>query len=63
MWSGKIGGAAAHDRESSDLAAELIEEVCSFHEIDPLGIVLHIRTAEVGARNLDLVARQGAPEK
>lgn len=41
VWSRKIVGVAVHDRESSDLAAELIEEVCILHEIDPEGIVLH----------------------
>ena len=41
VWSRKIVGAAVHDRESSDFAADLIEEVCILHEIDPRGIVLH----------------------
>jgi len=41
VWSRKIVGAAVHDLESSDLAANLIEEVCILHEIDPRGIVLH----------------------
>ena len=41
VWSRKVVGAAVHDRESSDLAADLIEEVCILHEIDPRGIVLH----------------------
>lgn len=41
VWSRRIVGFAVHDRESSDLAAELIEEVCILHEIDPNGVVLH----------------------
>ena len=41
VWSRKIVGAAVHDRESPDLAAELIEEVCILYEIDPRGLVLH----------------------
>ena len=41
VWSRKVVGAAVHDRESSDLAADLIEEVCILHEVDPRGIVLH----------------------
>jgi putative transposase len=41
VWSRKVVGAAVHDRESSDLAADLIEEICILHEIDPRGIVLH----------------------
>ncbi len=41
VWSRKIVGAEVHDRESTDLAADLIEEVCILREIDPRGIVLH----------------------
>ena len=41
VWSRKIVGAAVHDRELSDLAAALIEGVCTLQEIDPEGIVLH----------------------
>jgi putative transposase len=41
VWSRKIVGATVHDRESPDLAAELIEEVCILYEIDPRGLVLH----------------------
>lgn len=41
VWSRKVVGAAVHDRESSELASELIEEVCILQEIDPRGVVLH----------------------
>ncbi len=41
IWSRKIVGAAVQDRESSDLAAELIEEVCLSQRIAPQGVVLH----------------------
>lgn len=41
IWSRKVVGAAVHDRESSELASELIEEVCILQEIDPRGVVLH----------------------
>ncbi len=41
VWSRMIVGAVVHDRESADLAADLIEEVCILREIDPRGIVLH----------------------
>lgn len=41
IWSRKIVGFAVHDRESSELAAELIEEVCIRHEIGSEELVLH----------------------
>jgi putative transposase len=41
VWSRKIVGSAVHDRESPDLASELIEEVTILREIDPEGVVLH----------------------
>jgi putative transposase len=41
IWSRKIVGFAVHDRESAELAAELVEEVSILREIDPEGIVLH----------------------
>jgi len=41
VWSRKTVGATVHDRESPDLAAELIEEICILYEIDPRGLVLH----------------------
>ena len=41
VWSRKVVGAVVHDCESSELAAELIEEVCILQEIDPRGVVLH----------------------
>ncbi len=41
VWSRKIVGFATHDRESAELASELVEEVCLLHQIDPQGVVLH----------------------
>jgi transposase InsO family protein len=41
VWSRKIVGFAVHDRESAELAAELVQEVSILREIDPEGIVLH----------------------
>ena len=41
VWSRKIVGFAVHDRESAELAAELVQEVARLREIDPEGVVLH----------------------
>jgi len=41
VWSRKMVGFAVHDRESPDLASELIKEVTILREIDPKGVVLH----------------------
>jgi len=41
VWSRKIVGYAVHDRESSELAADLVLDVCLLRKIDPEGIVLH----------------------
>ncbi len=41
IWSRKIVGFEVHDRESPDLAAELVKKICVLQEIDPQGVVLH----------------------
>ena len=41
VWSRMIVGARVYERESSDLAAELLTQSCSRLGIDPEGIVLH----------------------
>lgn len=41
VWSRMILGARVYERESSELAAELLREVCAGLGIDPKGIVLH----------------------
>jgi len=41
VWSRKIVGAAVHDRESSDLAAELFCDTCAALDLDPEGLVFH----------------------
>lgn len=41
VWSRKIVGYAVHDRESADLAAELVHRIVAELGIDPRGVVLH----------------------
>jgi len=41
VWSRRIVGWRVHHRESHDLAAEMIEQICKAEKIDPLGLVLH----------------------
>jgi transposase InsO family protein len=41
VWSRKIMGARVYGEESMDLAAELFEQTCQRHHLDPEGIVLH----------------------
>ncbi len=41
VWSRKIMGARVFREESMDLAAELFEQTCQRHDLDPEGIVLH----------------------
>jgi len=41
VWSRKIMGAQVYREESMDLAAELFEQTCQCHGLDPDGIVLH----------------------
>jgi len=41
VWSRRIVGAAVHDRESSDLAAELFCDTCAALHLDPEGLVFH----------------------
>ncbi|MCP4204964.1 MAG: IS3 family transposase [bacterium] len=41
VWSRKIMGARVFREESMDLAAELFEQTCQRHHLDPDGIVLH----------------------
>lgn len=41
VWSRKIVGAAVHDRESSDLAADLFCDTCAALDLDPEGLVFH----------------------
>ena len=41
VWSRKIVGFAIHERESAELAGELVEEVMVRLEIDPDSVVLH----------------------
>jgi putative transposase len=41
VWSRKIIASAVHNRECSDLAAQLFAETCQKMHLDPYGIVLH----------------------
>lgn len=41
VWSRRIVGAEVYERESPDLAAALIQRVCTDAGIDPKGLVLH----------------------
>ncbi len=41
VWSRKIMGARVFGEESMALAAELFEQTCQRHDLDPQGIVLH----------------------
>jgi transposase InsO family protein len=41
VWSRRILGAVVHDRQCSELAANLLRQVCSGHDIEANGAVLH----------------------
>jgi transposase InsO family protein len=41
VWSRKIVGVAVHDRELSDLAADLFCDTCAALDLDPEGLVFH----------------------
>jgi len=41
VWSRKIMGAEVYQEESNDLAAELFEQTCRRHDLDPEGLALH----------------------
>lgn len=41
VWSRRIVGWKIHDRESDELAAEMIRDICDEANIDPNGLVLH----------------------
>lgn len=41
VWSRKIVGAQVHDKECTDLAAELFRATCRQMNLDPDGVVLH----------------------
>lgn len=41
VWSRRVVGWRVHHRESHDLAAEMIEQICKAENIDPAGLVLH----------------------
>ena len=41
VWSRKIMAAQVFGEESMDLAAELFEQACRHHDLDPHGVVLH----------------------
>jgi len=41
VWSRRIVGWRVHERESADLAAELIASTCAESGVDPVGLVLH----------------------
>lgn len=41
VWSRKIMGGRVYGEESMELAAELFEQTCIQHDLDPEGIVLH----------------------
>jgi len=41
VWSRRIVGWKVADRESAELAAEFITEVCRDRQVDPRGLVLH----------------------
>ena len=41
VWSRRIVGWRVHHRESHDLAAEMIQQICKAESINPAGLVLH----------------------
>jgi len=41
VWSRRIVGWRVHERESPDLAAQMIAQICSDEHIKPTGLVLH----------------------
>jgi putative transposase len=41
VWSRRIVGWKIHERESDELAAEMIRDICEETNIDPNGLVLH----------------------
>ncbi len=69
VWSRKIVGAAVHERESSDLAADLFCDTCAALDLDPEGLVFHSdnggpmkgSTMLATLRNLGVVASFSRP--
>jgi len=41
VWSRRIVGWKVHERESEELAAEMIRDICNDANVDPNGLVLH----------------------
>lgn len=41
VWSRRIVGWKVHERESAELAAEMIQDTCAQAAIDPKGLILH----------------------
>ncbi len=41
VWSRRIVGWKIHERESDELAAEMIRDICDESNVDPKGLVLH----------------------
>ena len=41
VWSRRIVGWRVHERESAELAADMIQQICEHEHVDPKGLVLH----------------------
>jgi putative transposase len=41
VWSRRIVGWKVHERETEELAAEMIRDICNDANVDPNGLVLH----------------------
>jgi putative transposase len=41
VWSRRIVGWRVHERESAELAADMIQQICEHEGVDPKGLVLH----------------------